>query len=210
MSGDLNTSSGNCMIMCLLLWQFCHDYDIDASLLNNGDDAVLIMEREDLGKINKLSMYAQELGFRLKIDGPYSELNAIPFCQTQCLRVGDGHRMVRICPAALAKDMICLAVQDFDAYSKWLYVIGQAGVATYGDVPVLSAWYRACMRVGTASRIRVEGNLKYLSRGMHSVGEEITVHCRLDFAEAFGIPVWKQLALEEYFDGLQGLFCRSH
>jgi len=46
MSGDMNTSSGNCLIMCAMVWTYCRSLGITKfRLANNGDDCILIVEQ---------------------------------------------------------------------------------------------------------------------------------------------------------------------
>jgi hypothetical protein len=44
MSGDINTSLGNCLIMSSIVLAYCETRGITARLSNNGDDCVLILE----------------------------------------------------------------------------------------------------------------------------------------------------------------------
>jgi len=48
MSGDMNTSSGNCMIMCILLGSYLDTLGVDYRFANNGDDCVIILESRHL------------------------------------------------------------------------------------------------------------------------------------------------------------------
>ena len=50
MSGDMNTSLGNVIIMCSLMYSFFEHKNMlgEISLLNDGDDCVIIMERSNV------------------------------------------------------------------------------------------------------------------------------------------------------------------
>lgn len=46
MSGDMNTALGNCMLMCCLIISYLESKNIKYDFINNGDDAVLFLERK--------------------------------------------------------------------------------------------------------------------------------------------------------------------
>lgn len=48
MSGDMNTSLGNCILMCLMIKAYCEERGVKTQLANNGDDCVVFMEADDL------------------------------------------------------------------------------------------------------------------------------------------------------------------
>ena len=88
-SGDLNTSLGNCIIMCAAIWAFCQEQQIDAELGNNGDDCVLIVERSDVDKVlNNVDGFFRRLGFRMTSEKPVDIFERIEFCQSHPVLCG--------------------------------------------------------------------------------------------------------------------------
>jgi hypothetical protein len=82
-SGDLNTSLGNCIIMCSLIWAMCKQLDIVSELANNGDDCVLMLEQEDLERVLKyVPEYFERVGFRMTVEAPVWTFEEIEFCQS--------------------------------------------------------------------------------------------------------------------------------
>lgn len=52
MSGDINTSLGNVTIMCLMLYSYLEHAGVECvEVANDGDDAVLIVDERELGKL---------------------------------------------------------------------------------------------------------------------------------------------------------------
>lgn len=56
-SGDMNTSSGNCMIMVSLVYSYMSTLGINWRLANNGDDCVLMIERKDYHLLSTLDSW---------------------------------------------------------------------------------------------------------------------------------------------------------
>jgi hypothetical protein len=82
MSGDMNTSSGNCMIMVSLVFAYLSEKRIKWRLANNGDDCVIVIEQKHLGKLEDLPKWFLKMGFRMEVEEPVYEFERIEFCQT--------------------------------------------------------------------------------------------------------------------------------
>ena len=78
-SGDLNTSLGNCILMCAMVWAYIRDAGLfKVELANNGDDCVVIMEREDLDIfLGGLETWFRDHGFRMGVDGVATEFERL-------------------------------------------------------------------------------------------------------------------------------------
>jgi len=55
-SGDMNTSTGNCLLMSALVWSYCSSVGVKAQLANNGDDCVLILDQSELSRLSSGNM----------------------------------------------------------------------------------------------------------------------------------------------------------
>jgi len=209
MSGDMNTSSGNCLIMCCLVWSYAREKGVTCKLINNGDDCVVFMETRDYHRFSDgLRQWFLDLGYDMKVEDPVYELEKIEFCQAHPVAVGDGdYVMVRNIKSALAKDSMALINADHpDSLAAWCASVGKGGVACYGDIPILGSFYRYYERQGEVNQRWVKTYQKrgfdYLSRGMNRGDAGIKPGTRLSFYVAFGILPVQQEALEAYFDGL--------
>lgn len=209
MSGDMNTSSGNCLIMCCLVYSYAQSIGVKCKLINNGDDCVVFMGSSQLCLFQTgLKEWFLELGYDMKVESPVYEIEKIEFCQAHPVHVGGGeYVMVRNIVSALSKDSMALINADHVlSLSSWCATVGDGGTACYGDIPILGAFYRYYQRQGVANpkwakSYQVRG-FDFLSRGMNRRAFLVTPEIRYSFYIAFGILPLEQEALEHYFDNL--------
>lgn len=205
-SGDLNTSLGNCIIMCALIWGLCRELGIDAELANNGDDCVLIFEREHLDAVlAAVPGYFQNLGFRMTVEEPVDTLEEVEFCQSHPVKLAGGWCMVRNVRTCLQKDPMCLMpIPNEKAIRKWFWAVGMCGQSAVPGCPVLQEFYGAFKRSGCETSKRhvahIFRNTGVIER-MTGVDApvQITNEARMSFFRAFGITPDYQIALEDYY-----------
>ena len=206
-SGDLNTSLGNCLLMCGMIWALLNELDITAELANNGDDCVLIMEESDERRFREsVDHWFRNLGFAMAVEPSVYEFEEIEFCQTHPVELTSGWRMVRNYASVCLKDPMCLlAVPNSNVYRKWLGAVGECGGNLSAGVPVLSAMYRVFSRNGVqASEQFVNEVYKNRSQLSASKGlrcnDRISDQARVSFYYAFGVLPDIQKELETYYD----------
>lgn len=210
-SGDLNTSLGNCIIMCAAIYCLVKKLGVEAELANNGDDCVLIVEREHADKLYAtVPEHFERLGFRMTVEPPVYTFEEIEFCQSKPVLLPAGYAMVRNVRTCLKKDPMCLVpIQNDRVWRKWLAAVGECGMATVPGCPVLQSFYRAFLRSGTRAgkkfKQSIFRNTSMLERqsGLDAKWTEVTPEARASFALAFGITPDYQIALEEYYDNFQ-------
>jgi hypothetical protein len=211
MSGDMNTSLGNVMLMCLMMHSYARTKDFKIALINDGDDCVLVMERENVGQLADLTPWFERLGMVMVVDPHVSVLEHISFCQTRAINVGGGvYRMVRDPRECLNKDLVSVkninSKADLDFYRR---AIGMCGLSLAGDLPVYTSFYTSLIR-GTTERnfrnwkgkmraIELETGMQYLALGMAVKHSEPSSDSRVSFYEAFGILPDVQESLEESY-----------
>ncbi len=206
-SGDMNTSLGNSYIMCAIVWSWFQKCGIKASLINNGDDCVVVMEEPDLKAFSTgFDKYALECGFRMVVEQPVTEFEQIEFCQTHPVLLPGGWRMVRNYKSAREKDSMCLFPLDTPgALASWLYAVGECGLALTAGVPVMQEMYMAFMRAGKKTNMGealfMQGGMRMLSQGMEAKYEHVSDDARLSFYAAFDVTPDEQVAMEEYYRG---------
>jgi hypothetical protein len=212
MSGDMNTSSGNCLIMCCLVWAYAKRKGICCKLINNGDDCVVFMEARDVADfVDGLDAWFLELGYSMKVEQPVYEIEKIEFCQAHPVCVGpEEYLMVRNVIAALSKDSMALINADHKhSVASWCASVGEGGSAAYGDIPILGDFYRYYMRQGEANpkwaKAYQTRGFDYLSAGMNRRHMATTEAIRYSFYVAFGILPAQQEAIEQYFENLDPL-----
>ncbi len=208
-SGDLNTSLGNCLIMCGAVYAYSKQRQVDVELANNGDDCVVIMERTNLDKyLRSLGSWFKDRGFSMVAEEPVDIFEQIEFCQTKPVNVNGTWRMVRNHHAVLRKDTMCLiAIQNPKVYRKWLHAVGTGGVILNAGVPVQSSFYHSYLRHG---EVCSEGMMKEITRGTShdtrvknlkvDINAKVTPATRVSYYYAFGILPDAQVEIEKSYD----------
>lgn len=209
MSGDMNTALGNVLLMCLLVWSYLRTKKFDVSLINDGDDCVLICEARHCGEFCDLPGWFARLGFVMKVEAPVFVLEEIEFCQAHPVEVEPGvYRMVRDPRVTLDKDLcVVKPVIDGPKFDFYRAAIGQCGLALAGDVPVYNEFYKNLLPVSMKRQLirklrhrQPETGMDYLALGMHhQYVREPWSGCRVSFAKAFGIMPDHQMALEQLY-----------
>lgn len=206
-SGDMNTSLGNSYIMCAIVWTWLSQVGVKASLVNNGDDCVVILDHRDLASFtNGFAEYTKTLGFTMVVEAPVAEFEQIEFCQTRPVWVEGGWRMVRNYNAAREKDSMCLFPLDKrGALESWLYAVGECGLALCAGIPVMQEMYSAFMRSGKPSKMGealfMQGGTRMMRGDMEAKRVEVEDDTRVSFFRAFGVTPDEQTAMEEYYRG---------
>jgi hypothetical protein len=206
-SGDMNTGLGNCLLMCAMVYAYAKSRGVHVKLLNNGDDCVVIMEKDDLERFNEgLDAWFLEMGFRMVAEEPVYELHQIEFCQMHPIEIGEECRMVRNIQSSLRKDTLTVhPITDSVLREKWCTAVGTGGLWLNGGVPVLQDFYQAYQRIGCmrASKMMDDPTfatgMRLMAKGMREKWSEPEPWTRVQVFEAWGITPDEQVALEEHF-----------
>jgi len=202
-SGDINTSLGNCIIMCALVYDYMHHVGVDFELANNGDDAVIICESRSLvNVVGGLSNWFRHRGFAMVVEDPVYEFEELEFCQTRPVWVGQGWRMVRNWDAVITKDPMCLiGIQSDKVLRKWYGAVGECGRILNAGVPVHMSFYKAYERHGEKAREKFIKHIFKNTSMLQNMGrkqrcEVVTPQARASYYFAFGVLPDFQQALE--------------
>lgn len=213
MSGDMDTALGNCLLMVAMVYSYCASKGIRHECFDNGDDVIVFMEKTSLALfMDGLEVWFRELGFTMKVESPVFCLEHVEFCQTHPVYDGVEWRMVRNL-GALAKDLCC--VSSPEEFSKWIYAVGECGLALTDGIPVFTEFYHWMLRYGEGSDIAKRHDFKgmgmyRLARGMEFCGKVITDDARLSFFRAFGLTPDQQLDLESMYQRLGTPLGKKH
>lgn len=208
MSGDMNTSSGNILIMCALLWTYIQDSGLSGqvSVLNDGDDSVIIMEKRNLKKfLDNMEPWFKDLGFSMSLDGIYYSLEEIEFCQSRPVHLNRGWTLVPKPSKRLFSDLVTTKqISSKKVYEAWLGAVAGCGLAGCSGVPVFNSFYKWLAR-GAVPYIPQMGNQYYryrqeLVKGMQIKAREPAWSERESFYFAYGLTPSDQKLLEDYFD----------
>lgn len=208
-SGDLNTSLGNCLIMCGLVFAYCKEKGIDVELMNNGDDCVVIMDQSQLQLFQcGLQNWFEIYGFRMKVEEPVFIIEEIEFCQTHPVKCEHGWKMCRNMEAVMRKDAMCLIpVQNSDVLRKWMYAVGKCNSVLHSGVPIYEAMARYFTRNSLKcsdtfiQHIHAKSSMLTRLENLRKV-DTITPESRVSFWSAFGVVPDEQIEVENYFNGL--------
>lgn len=207
MSGDMNTSSGNCLLMCAMVYCYCKQHGIKQfRLANNGDDCMLIINRSDMKRTNKIQPWFYDIGYTMKVESPCFEFEEISFCQTQPVWDGVGWRMVRDPRVALSKDLTStLHLDNERTRSLWLDAMHHGGLSLTAGVPVYQDFYRMfpttdikmTVNETTLSGFKDSGFVRMIPK--INKASVVTPLARYSFWLAFNILPDTQIMLENRF-----------
>lgn len=206
-SGDMNTSSGNCLIMCALVYSFINNR-IQYRLANNGDDCVLIFDKSNLKIIDELKSWFSEMGFTMKVEQPVYEFEQIEFCQCQPVYCFDEYRMIRKPSTTLSKDLTANYRLDFPAYREaWYDAVRSGGLALNDGCPMFGSFYNCFPASSKRRKIHLDhfesSGLQRMSEGIKYRAKPITARSRYSFWLAFGVPPDSQIAFENKLSGFK-------
>nr|CBA35009.1 RNA-dependent RNA polymerase, p82 [Beet black scorch virus] len=211
MSGDINTSSGNCYIMCATVHNYCSRLGVKRfRLANNGDDCMLVVEAKDEARVRQgLIEYYRELGFTMKVEPTVYELEHLEFCQTRPVLVDGAYRMVRNLHQGMSKDLHSLHdLGSRKAAEAWVSAVGSGGRVMNDGVPVLKSFFMqfplsAAPKTKSDMSIALQEDWKYkFNRTGCFRNLAPTPQSRYSFWRAFGVLPDEQIALENGFSRL--------
>jgi hypothetical protein len=209
-SGDMNTSLGACLIMCAMVFSFAAECAIKIELVNNGDDCVVIMEKENLHKFSaRAPRWFKEMGFTMVIEDPVFVFESISFCQAQPVYSGPGpfdYIMVRDPRIAISKDATCMhPYHRPKEFLGWVKAVGTGGIALAGGMPVWQSFYNMYLRSSSSSKAHdlreVWGwGVRRMAYGCARQESPILEYSRASYYWAFGVSPEEQVCIEKLYD----------
>jgi len=211
MSGDMNTSLGNVIIMCSLMYAYFGEKGMldKISLLNDGDDCVIIMERSNLEMfMDGLTDWFLQMGITMELDGIYDSLESIEFCQARPVFNEElGYVLTPRPSKRLYSDLI--STKDLGTkkvYRKQVGAIAGCGLAMSSGQPIYQEFYSWLAR-GATPWVPENGDHYYkyrqeLVEGMEHKRRTPTMMERISFYFAFDITPVEQEIVESYYRNL--------
>lgn len=217
-SGDMNTSVGNYIIMCMLLHAWLEKRGLlpetgKTEVCDDGDDAGVMMEAEDYELFSTgFEEWMKEMGFIIVVEKPVSVFEEIEFCQSHPVWTPKGYVFIRNPKTALARDAVTtLSMTGPGDFKAYLGAVGICGLTCNLNIPVQYSHANAMFRHGTQPkrddiilRVAEFGAFERMKGLSQSWKDEHKIHpkTRLSYWSAFGITPAEQLALESYYDNL--------
>lgn len=214
MSGDMNTSVGNVIVMCGLMLLYIIEYEPKQfSIIDDGDDAGTICEVETEHHWDAFPAHMKRYGFKLVVEKAVYKLEHIVFCQSQPVMGSDGqYRMMRTIRTAMMKDACCMkSVVTQQEYDAWRLSVGTGGLALAGVYEVWDAYYRCFLRnPGKVSKRMLkkyatqflETGMGHLTKGLVHTKVDFTIESAISVYEASGLTPDEQDLMVQYYDSL--------
>jgi len=201
MSGDMNTSLGNCLLMSSMVWSYAKDRDVTIKLVNDGDDCVVFMNRKDLTTfMTGLPYWFESMGFNMTVEEPVYILEQVSFCSSNPVQVGDRYIMVRDPRKVIVKDHISLLpIHNPKLAQRWLAGVGMGGISMVGGIPILQDFYTCFVDAACGAPPGKNFSLDRmltLGYGMNRRYQVPSPETRFSFYLAFGIDPECQIAIE--------------
>lgn len=135
-SGDFTTGFENSLINWIILRYILHLSRVNAEIYIDGDDSVIIMEKEDKPKFLLNQSLFEQCGFEAKLNWADS-IETVDFCQSRLL-LGDPPRMARNPLRALSNFNISLKNYPAKVWPRLL--LAKANSERYGGpgIPILA------------------------------------------------------------------------
>jgi hypothetical protein len=209
MSGDMNTALGNCLLMVAMVYAAMKELSVRKwDLLDDGDDCLVLVEEEDLGKMEwGLGPTFLSFGQEIKIENIARRMEDVRFCQTRPVLVRGKWLMVRDWVKVLST--ACCGVRHWNdpALVRPMFAgIGQCELALSQGVPVLQAFAVACVRNSRGACKPKWFDHEY-QQGKYAAGwaqgagpVEIDWEARESFTRAFGLSELQQVDIEKMLD----------
>jgi len=202
MSGDMDTASANCMLMCAMTWSFMQWLGVSIfEYMNDGDDGVLFVERCDSASVvTQFKSYFLTLGFTMKLEGVHDVLEQVEFCQAKPIFDGISYRFVRDPEICFGKDSLSLrGVVDERSLIGLRNSVGWCGLSLAGDMPLFCEYYRSMVTSIDDKPPSLEeftSGMQFLARGLVPKYSRPCAEARESFERAYGLSPDHQIAIE--------------
>jgi hypothetical protein len=203
MSGDMNTSCGNVILMCAMMHGFIRSrrWAKKPRLINDGDDCVFIVEACDaVGLRAHVQEYFRTFGFTMTEDGRTDIFEEVDFCQARPVWDGEEWVMCRNPHLCLDKDL--MTVRPIFSELQWLEhwgAVASGGLAIASHLPVFGGFYAWMERVSRGHVGVLYGSLKYLAKGVSRRDRPVCEDARVSFYKAWGLTPGHQIELERRY-----------
>jgi len=202
MSGDPNTSSGNCLDNAAMIFAFVNCIGlVKHRVFLDGDDSVIIIEQSDLAIVQeRAKAFFLNLGFRMKVENPAYSLERIVFCGSSPVIVDGHYVMVRNPSKSLSKDVMSkTSLLSKTTFHRWCAAVGQGGCSLNSGIPIQHAFYSSLARAGTGYvPFKMDEYSPLSFRGKSS--PVVSGETRYSYFKAFGITPDAQVDIETYYN----------
>jgi len=193
-SGDFNTGLGNTLISFASVEAYFANRRVKYDFVVDGDDLLLILERQDRGEINLLPNHYGNLGFIMTMD-VWENIEEAVHCQCRIVHT-DPPIMVRHFERTLSR-----AYTSNDYYhvggalaEAYFHTVSECEARIHRGVPILGPFFSA-MAQRTKGSVDLRDHRMKLSQGLTDI-KDISFKARLSFQEAFNVDPQTQVQME--------------
>lgn len=195
MSGDYATALGNCLVNHLLLSSWLKN--IKHHILLDGDDSVVICERDDLLSLMQTFGHFARMGFDTKCDIVY-DINDVEFCRARLFPI-DPPIFARPYERVLAHWNVANHHVDDSMLARHCAGLGLGELACNAGVPILGPLSRALANILPKGKTPLLQD-KYKYAYGEVIGDEtVTDEARETYHQVFGITPEDQKIIESNF-----------
>jgi hypothetical protein len=195
-SGDQNTGLGNSVLDVGMLNIALKRSGIKGAIYVDGDDSVIIVERNDVRLLN-LS-FLEQCGMRAKVEYAY-EFEQIEFCQTRPVFDGVAWRMVRNPRRVISRTPWIVKRNHLNVVGRYLKSLGLCELALSAGMPVTQSLALKLIKRGSGKYMVTDLHhqaMREYIQPIHAKARHISDECRESYARAWDISVGEQLELE--------------
>lgn len=214
MSGDMNTASGNCLLMIIMVEAVMHQLGISKwDALDDGDDCLVIMEADRLKYFEKHCYdIFLSFGHEIKVENIAYHINDVEWCQCRPIEYLPGKwKFSRKFDKVVSTTMTGVKHwnQSLKHVRAYVNTLGHCELILSLGVPVLQEYAIALMRnAHTNELVAIEENDSVTYRTYRELRrfnlkeitkidpKPISVEARLSFERAFGVPIDLQYTYE--------------
>jgi hypothetical protein len=206
MSGDMNTSLGNCLLMCAMVHAYAEERGIKVELANNGDDCVIILEgKDEVAFTRGLREWFLEMGFNMKVEPTAHCMEEIEFCQMRPVWNGEQYSMCRSPFNGLAKDTLCKRPMAgrlglVGETAAWARSVGLCGIRAMGGMPMVQNAYAAMTRASSSESrefTTIQSGLRSMVGTLRKEFRVPSCDTRVSFYKAWGVMPDQQVMFEQ-------------
>jgi hypothetical protein len=201
MSGDMDTGLGNSLIMYAMLTAYLESNNIHKhSIMVNGDDSVIVIERSQLAQSRKINIFRQ-YGFNMKFEVALT-FQDLEFCQSRPVHTDYGWTMARNPTRVMGRTSWSINRYGKGKMRAFIHTLGKCERAASWGVPIASAMATKMIQATPgAAMLRLspwlEDHYNRMSKWWKLGKPNISVETRNNFSDAWGISPQEQFDIEQ-------------
>lgn len=200
MSGDMDTGLGNSLIMWTLLTAYLESNGIlKYSIMVNGDDSVIVIERSQLAEARNLSTFTK-YGFSMTFEVAYS-FSDLEFCQSKPVLTDYGWTMARNPHRVMGRTSWSVNKYGKSKMRSFVHTLGKCERAASWGLPIASTLATKMIEATPGSKMMrlspwLEDHYNRMQRWWKLGEPTISLETRNNFADAWNISAEEQIRLE--------------